>query len=134
VLPATQLARDRPIAPTWLPDAIRRVIELSLLQKDWDSYGGEPLQSGSVMAFGLLITELGQTIQTQPVISLNGDGGLVLEWENEQASLVYVASADTTAQVYYAEPSGREWEGQAVECVLLEKWLWRASGRAVGDP
>jgi hypothetical protein len=129
VLPTAQFVQERRIVPPWVPAASKRIAELSSRRKGWDSYDGEPMQPGAVVSVGLLIAEFGHALQTNPVISLTGDGGVLLEWENEQASLEYATFGDASAHVYYSEPSGREWEGPAAECVMLEKWLWRASGR-----
>src|SRR5262245_37076755 len=80
VLPTVQFARERSIIPTWFNSAARRVLELAQLRKGWDSYDGKPLQLESVAGFTWVIREYGRAIQTEPMISLNGDGGLILEW------------------------------------------------------
>ncbi len=129
VLPTGSFRRKTRILPNWIVQATKRIAELGALERGWDSYDGEPLQPGSVLAFRQLVHEFGQAIQTEPAISLTGDGGLFLSWDNDETSLQYIAQSDGSASVFYAETSGREWEGSAAECAMLEKWLWRASGK-----
>jgi hypothetical protein len=129
VFPATYWQPETQLTPSWLPAALRRIVDLSYRPEGWDSYDAAALKPHAITGAIELFAEYGLRIQTDPAISLTPDGGLLLEWENDEASLEYSVSSSGSGSVYYSDNSGREWDGPVNDCTLLEKWLWRASGR-----
>lgn len=124
-------ARGVRLAAPWLPGIVRRISELMMRPEGWDSYGAQPLNPDAIMPFARLVLEFGSVIQQPPRLSLTSEGGLLSEWGDDQVSLEFESYGDRPARVYYLDSaSGQEWEGPASECVLLEKWMWQASGQA----
>ena len=130
VLPATYTRSEPSFAPEWLGAIARRIVELSFRPDGWDSYGAASLQQEAIVAAVDLLASYGSVMQTQPAVSLTSDGGLLFEWRNDESYLEYTASPDGWGHVYYADSSEREWDGPVTECILLEKWLWRASRKS----
>jgi hypothetical protein len=127
VLPAAFPAEIAERYPAWLGDVYRRIEELSQRTKGWDSYDGEPLSEDSANALFAVLRLLSPFIQSEPTISLSGEGGLVAEWESSQSSLELVATGSEVGVYYREEASDREWDMPASKCRQLDKWLWRAS-------
>lgn len=115
----------------WFSELRKRLAELSVLPKNWDSYGGEPLQPISVSALVSTLIRFDDTIRSRPRISLSHDGGLVCEWASGEFSVDLISSSDGAVTVYFAdEVTGEEWEGPLQEAGNVDKWLWQASGPA----
>lgn len=128
VLPASGSSWRPEYTAPWIASVSRRIMELASRPPGWDSYGGDPLHPDAVDPVVELLSGFGSAIQTAPSISLTSDGGLLLQWNSGEASIDFTTHPSQPAEVYYAEVmSGKEWEGPASECSLLEKWLWRAS-------
>jgi hypothetical protein len=127
VLPATFPGEMVERYPAWLGDVHRRIEELSQRTEGWDSYGGEPLSEDSANALLAVLRLLSPFIQSEPVISLGNDGGLVAEWESSQSSLELVATGSKVGVYYCEEATNQEWDMPALQCQQLDKWLWRAS-------
>ncbi len=112
----------------WMARVIRRIVELDKRTEGWDSYGGGRLQPSAIEVTLKFLVEYGYAIQTEPLLSLTGEGGLLCAWQSSQGVLDLTAQPDETPSVYYCDAvTGREWEGSVYESSLLEKWLWRAS-------
>ncbi|HET8658153.1 MAG TPA: hypothetical protein VFM55_04045 [Micromonosporaceae bacterium] len=88
------------------------------------------MQQEAIAAAVDLLANYGSVMQTQPAVSLTNDGGLLFEWQNDESYLEYTALPDGYGYVYYADSTGREWDGPVTECILLEKWLWQASRKS----
>jgi hypothetical protein len=127
VLPADFSTQVSGRFPGWLAGVVERVEELGQRGQGWDSYDGDPLSEDAANALLEVLFKLASCIQTEPMISLTSEGGLIAEWESSQAALELVATGSKVHVYYSEEASQREWEMAAVECVPLDKWLWRAS-------
>ncbi len=106
-----------------------RIDELRMRPSGWDSYGGRPLQREAIPPLLQVLVWLDHVIQSEPAVSLTGEGGLELSW-NCSDSLLELSvqpTAPPTLNVYFRENSGIEWEGRAQDCHLLDKWVWQAS-------
>lgn len=65
-----------------------RFAELRALGENWDSYGGRPLQPGVEERARKILADL----TADPLICMNPDGGVTLEWNDEEVC-VYVDPA-----------------------------------------
>src|SRR5207249_140230 len=101
VLPATSRGPESYFAPSWLPAITRRIAELSLRREGWDSYGAAAVQPEAIGAVVELVLDYGAAIQTEPVVSLTVEGGLLFEWGNEEAALEYTALPNGSGHVYF---------------------------------
>ncbi len=128
ILPATPIWGEEGLLSSWLVNTARRIGELSHLPDGWDSYGASSLKGATADLLFKLLVNLNSVIQTEPYISLSGEGGLVAEWESAQSSLELLANPREEVMVYYRDrATNREWEMPASRCDRLDKWLWRAS-------
>ncbi len=129
ILPAAQFCRHAVFVSEWYAAVAGRILELSRRPAGWDSYGGSPLQYAVVLPLLDLLQGLDPVIQSEPSVSLTGDGGLVVGWQNDQSLLNLTAEADpaVTLTAYFQDSAGVEWEGPIADCHSLEKWVWQAS-------
>jgi len=128
VLPATSGHDVAGLLSNWLATAHRRIEDLSQLSEGWDSYGGLPLKEEAANNLSDVLYQLNSFIQSEPSISLTGEGGLVAEWGSSWSSLAILANPGSVVLVYYCdEATNHEWEMPMSECDSLEKWLWTAS-------
>lgn len=128
VLPATPVWGKEGLMSSWLLNTARRIDELSHLPDGWDSYGAGSLKEETADLLFMLLVRLNSVIQSEPYISLSGEGGLVAEWESAQSSLELLANPREEVMVYYCDRvTNHEWEMPASRCDRLDKWLWRAS-------
>jgi hypothetical protein len=128
VFPASSQGVQTGLVADWLPSVLGRLGELSRRPENWDSYGANPLSSDAADTLFDVLFQLGVFIQSEPVISLNEQGGLVAEWSSSQSELELLVSPGEDVLVYYRDLStNHEWEMPADRASLLEKWLWRAS-------
>lgn len=129
VLPATRTADRAKATPRWMAGVFRRVVALSKRIDDWDSYGAPPLQVEVLRAFVQVLDGCSYAIQSEPLVSLTGSGGLLCEWRGSQATVDLVFDPGTGVRVYYENvATGQEADVALQECdTTLEKWLWLAS-------
>jgi hypothetical protein len=104
---------DAPGAEAVLPDATReRLVELSQLGEDWDSYGAVPPSSRSLtMAKGIILEMMarfearGVPTEVMPI----ADGGIQVEWRGPSGDLALNAAPDGSWSYLLIEhrPEGR---------------------------
>jgi hypothetical protein len=115
----------------WFPTAVQRVEDLARRPQGWDSYGALQLQPEVASTLLQILYQLGSCIQSEPAISLTGEGGLVAEWSSSQSDLELTVNSPDDIQVYYSEHiANRDWEMPVSQASTLDKWLWRASATA----
>lgn len=128
VLPAAAVEEEGQLYPRWLPNVYRRIDQLARRSEGWDSYGGNALNADAAETLLDLVLRLNFAIQSEPTVSLTGEGGLVAEWSGPQASLELLVNPEAETSVYYHDAAGnREWEMPVSQCNMLDKWLWQAS-------
>lgn len=64
----------------WQIDAIRKLVQLLALPRDWDSYGSPPPSEIAVKAAGSLILDIDLDYSVSPRIVPVSGGGVQLEW------------------------------------------------------
>ena len=64
----------------WQIDAIRKLVQLLALPRDWDSYGSPPPSEVAVKAAGSLILDIDLDYFVSPHIVPVSGGGVQLEW------------------------------------------------------
>jgi hypothetical protein len=130
VFPATQVSSEDALMPEWLIAVSRRIYELSRRPEGWDSYGARALADEAARTLYDMLKRLRYAIQSQPLISLNDEGGLVAEWEGSHSSLELSVNPGNEVVVYHHDfATNRESELPASQCDLLDKWLWSASSQ-----
>jgi hypothetical protein len=74
--------------------ALERLRRLSLLEHDWDSYGGDPPTPAALDMAMRVVQDAAQTLAdaigrtSEPrVIVARGDGGVIMEWGSPTAAL-----------------------------------------------
>ena len=92
-----QLTEDRVVAeddvwvPSWVVPVVRRVRELESLPRNWDSYGGRPLQrrhrDAALRFLGLVLTD---DLLAPEIVPL-ADGGVQLEWRLSDAEIDFIS-------------------------------------------
>jgi hypothetical protein len=128
VLPATPSEGGARLKHRWITQVVDRIIELSERDDGWDSYGSRRLQVHIVAPLLELLATYSYAIQSEPLISMTSEGGLLCAWRSSQAELELVFQPSERPTVCYSDlRSGREWDISVHESVMLEKWLWQAS-------
>ncbi|MDX8036573.1 hypothetical protein SK803_40810 [Lentzea sp. BCCO 10_0856] len=128
VLPVTPGEHGTNLLWPWLYETIERISELRTRPDNWDSYGASRLSNNAIVASLNFLARFRYAIQSAPLISLTGEGGLLFSWNNAESSVELTFNPQELPWVYYSDSSiAREWEGHLHEGELIEKWLWRAS-------
>ncbi len=116
------------ITPIWAGSVQRRVAELAMRTEGWDSYGARALQRSALTKFYEVLWTLAHAVQSEPLISLTTEGGLIASWENAQGSLEITVEPKQTPLIAYEDAvKGVEWDGPLKASLLVEKWLWQTS-------
>lgn len=116
------------ITPIWAGNVRRRVDELAMRPEGWDSYGACKLQRQVIAEFYEVLGSLAHAVQSEPLISLTTEGGLIASWENAQGSLEITVEPGQTPLIAYEDAiKGTEWDGPLKSSSLVEKWLWQTS-------
>lgn len=115
----------------WVTKYVERLIELERLEEDWDSFGGRPLQRGSVSAMNNVLVQLDEDIRSEPVVTMTPEGGLNCEWSSGEYVLELTSHEDLRVDVYFSEKGNEEYELSIQDAPDLRKWLWQASAPAV---
>lgn len=119
---------SRDLVPGWIHAFINRVVELGQRSDGWDSYGARALQYPAVEVTIEFLSLFAYAIQSDPMMSLTTEGGLLLAWQNSAGIVEVVMEPDAEPHVLYEDLlRGVEWDGPVREAILLEKWLWQAS-------
>lgn len=94
-----------------LQEPLARISALMALGSDWDSYGGQPIRpSAALHAVQLLAAVLSNDVPS-PSIVPTSDGGLQLEWHQEEADLEMAVTPDRSVEVFLQMPNEQTWEG-----------------------
>jgi hypothetical protein len=128
VLPATPSEGGVRLKHRWITQVVERIIELSERDDGWDSYGSRRLQVQAAVPLLELLATYSYAIQSEPLISMTSEGGLLCAWQNSRAELELLFQPSESPMAYYSDlQSSREWDISIHESTLLEKWLWQAS-------
>lgn len=131
VLPATPSEGGARLKHQWIVQVVDRILELSERDNDWDSYGSRRLQVSAVTPLLELLTTYSYAIQSEPLISMTSEGGLLCAWQSSQAELELLFRPGESPTVHYSDlQSSREWDISLYESFMLERWLWQASAPA----
>ena len=116
------------IVPWWAQGVQRRVFELSQNPQGWDSYGGRPLQRSAAVDFFDVLSTFAYAIQSEPLVSLTSEGGLIATWDNSAGSLDIITEPGQDPRIMFEDAvKETEWDGPLVASPLVEKWLWHTS-------
>ena len=116
------------IVPVWVFSVQVRLLELARKPQGWDSYGARPLQVSSVSDFIEVLATFSHAIQSEPLVSLTSEGGLIATWENSAGCLDLITDPGQIPRIMYEDAvNGAEWDGPLRASPLVEKWLWHTS-------
>lgn len=94
----------------------RHLQELARLPGNWDSYGALPISLVALEYVGHLVTTFRDSGISMPELSPMTDGGVRVEWSDEQREVVIEVSGQGEPTVYYCDAeSGEEHEGDPQE-------------------
>lgn len=126
-----QVGGDAPYAtaPAWSGGVIRQISQLATLPNGWDTYGGRGLDSGTAVQFIELLRLLSHAVQSEPAISMTGNGGLNANWSTGSKEADIRLEPGTSPVFGYEDSlSEFEWDGPLMAAdPRVEKWLWQAS-------
>lgn len=94
------------VPPDWLMSIVHRLVGLSQLGDDWDSYGAKPIQ---LAAFQSAIELVGQTMSDDspvPSIVPTPDGGVQFEWHTANLDLEVEIGPDGNLSVFFEDGQG----------------------------
>jgi len=101
---------DANFVPDWVQSAVNALVELALLQTNWDSRGAiKPTAKAVVGALRVLARVMSDDIPL-PVIAPTADGGVLLEWLRSPLEVTIEVEADGRAWVSYGSAQA-EWDG-----------------------
>lgn len=116
------------IVPAWAASLQQRIVQLARRSDGWDSYGARALQRSAIIEFYDVLDYLAHAVQSEPIVSLTTEGGLVASWENAQGCLEITVDPGQIPLISYEDAvKGTEWDGPLRACSLVEKWLWQTS-------
>lgn len=69
--------------------------ELRKLEKNWDSYGGEPIAESVLKTVGWIIPLFNNVMKADFAIVPTSNGGVSLEWHQGRKEVVLYLSLDT---------------------------------------
>ncbi len=75
-----------------------KLIELSLLENNWNSYGGKPITKLALVRADLLLKALQAIQAVEPFICPCNDGGIQLEWHRNGFDIEIEIAPDGTAE------------------------------------
>lgn len=94
----------------------RHLQELARLPRNWDSYGALPISLVALKYVGHLVTTFRDGGISMPELSPSTDGGVRVEWSDEQREVVIEVNGQGDPTVYYRDAeSGEEYEGDPQE-------------------
>ena len=94
-------------SPLWEHGALSQLASIVLLQKDWDSYGADPIGWSRVQqAFGLLHSVMDDRTPP-PVLVPMTNGSIQLEWHVLDVDLEVELLSDTSIAVWYKDRLGQ---------------------------
>ena len=82
----------------WQIEAIRKLVQLLALPRDWDSYGSSPPSEVAVKAAGSLILDIDLEYVVSPRIVPVSGGGVQLEWRVGSRELEIEISYEGSAE------------------------------------
>lgn len=140
-----QVFSDEPAADTRatpktgvsLQPALQRLVQLSGLAQDWDSYGGAPPSSQAISAARRLVIEVaekfgglsGELARPYAVVPIAG-GGVQIEWAGPEAELEVEIGPDGSLSYLLVERRAGERKFEERERVSLTK-IFETVGRAI---
>lgn len=112
-------------SPEWLDEQIDQLHRLLKLQRNWDSYGAEPIDPRSVRLAKQLLRWLAQFVAIEaPTVTASPDGNAALCWDNGHRSLDVEILPD--GSIEYAYLNDEDQEGTTLDAedlaILLTQW------------
>ena len=101
--------------PRWLSDTLNRLSELSTLQADWDSYGGQPISIRAIAAGLNLLGSILAINAPTPSVVPKSNGGVQFEWHCSGIDFEVAIEPDETVSASFENVAlGDEWDREPV--------------------
>ena len=111
----------------WLREVYDRLIELSRLRVNWDSYGGRPVRAEALVRARKLLSNLQVGDFPMPHVSPVPDGGLVFHWRVADRDLEIEIEPNGTIRFLRTELPALQMEDGEVESLAraqeIVEWL-----------
>jgi len=103
--------------PAWFMDIVNRLVTLSQLTDDWDSYGAEPIAVDALKsAFELVASTMSDDTPTPGIVPTPG-GGIQFEWHTANIDLEVEIAPSGFLSVFYEDAQG---EHDSIEIDLMQ--------------
>lgn len=94
----------------WIAATKIRIKEFGLLEPNWDSYGASAVSLSALDRAHRMVDQMAG-LPWRPFVVPTPDGGIQFEWRAGEYELALQVKADAEVEVFYSDPSGREWLG-----------------------
>jgi hypothetical protein len=107
------------ISPAWLGRVKQRLEELILLQPNWDSYGGAPVDPRVVQLATSVVEWFAVADMPPPDVFAMSDAGVQIEWHVRQVNIeIDISPLDGTTIYFDDLHSGQRWSRRAASSDL----------------
>lgn len=98
------------ISPEWLTDVLKKLEKISVYQKDWYSYGSEPIHRSSIQSALQIIENIIPLNPPPPSVGPTPSGGVQIEWNEKNFAIEIETHPNNTVSVYFEE--GEDYDEQ----------------------
>jgi hypothetical protein len=99
--------------PEWFLPTLEKIGALEALPKNWDSYGGRPVNPHCAATAVSLLLNVLEPGMPEPAIVPTNRGGLQIEWHRDGVDIeIEVQSPSRLYVAFEDENTGEEWEKQ----------------------
>lgn len=101
-VPQRQVVTANDLAP-WVEPVVNRLVALSALPADWDTYGAPPISSRAVIDMWTVLQTIMRPNTPPPFIAPTAKGYLQAEWHQNSVDLEIVVLSATEIQVGFED-------------------------------
>ncbi|HEY6323894.1 MAG TPA: hypothetical protein VJA16_20310 [Thermoanaerobaculia bacterium] len=117
-----------PDLPSWMPDAVHDLEQLSILGHNWDSYRARPILPDNIVTALEVLLTLVKKDTPRPYVVPTVIGGVQLEWHTLRADLEIEVVAPLRLHVLWEPEEGSSCEIEVVsDFVHLREWVAQIS-------
>jgi hypothetical protein len=92
--------------PAWVVEVVPELLRLQSLPRDWDSYGGLPVdEAHASTAWRFLESVMSENLPLPDLVPLP-DGGIQLEWDQDGTQLSFTAEPGSPQVLWLSTPAG----------------------------
>lgn len=106
----------RELEPGWLYPLLKQLQELLQLGRNWDSYGGCPIEPKAVEVALRIAGDVLSAEASPPTVVPTSQGGVQLEWHANGIDLeIAVSPSGAVNAYYYNRTTGQVWEDEGLK-------------------